>query len=516
MATEVTLPDLGDGIESGDVLEIFVSVGDVISEGQDIVEMETDKATVPVPTSVGGKVSKIVVSEGDSVPIGGVLIEVEAAAGAASEETPAEPAPQQETEAESQTETAAESEPTAESEPAAETEPAGEAESASNQAPQEAPAQPTAPAPQPSQQPAAPAPAQQSAPATPPQPATPPTGSTAPASPAPAASSSGGVIPAGPAVRRFAREVGVDLNRVSGTGEGGRITREDVLAAVRAASQPSAGGAAAANAAPQAASPAAPSAGAPAAKPSGQAQAPGTPAVDDYGPIHVERMSKIRKTISRQMHGSWSAVPRVTNFDDADITELERLRQSSKEDYAAQGLKLTTMPFLIKAIATALKHHPAINATIDEENEQLIYKDYVNIGIAVDTDRGLVVPVMKDADQLSIPEITRELSEMAGKVRSGQFAVNDLRGGTFTVSNLGAIGGQYSTPIVNVPEVAILLVGRSRKLPVVMPDDSIQPRLMMPLSISYDHRLVDGGTAARFLNDVIGYLEAPSRLLLAF
>ena len=152
---------------------------------------------------------------------------------------------------------------------------------------------------------------------------------------------------------------------------------------------------------------------------------------------------------------------------------------------------------------------------IDEENEQIIYKDYVNVGIAVDTDRGLVVPVMHGTDTMGVPEVTRGLAEMAGKVRSGQFGMQDIRGGTFTISNLGAIGGQYSTPIVNVPEVAILLVGRSRKLPVVMPDDSIQPRLMMPLSLSYDHRLVDGATAARFLNDVIGYLEAPSRLLLA-
>jgi pyruvate dehydrogenase E2 component (dihydrolipoamide acetyltransferase) len=197
------------------------------------------------------------------------------------------------------------------------------------------------------------------------------------------------------------------------------------------------------------------------------------------------------------------------------VTDLERLRQSSKDDYAAQGLKLTTMPFLIKAVATSLRHHPEVNAVVDSENEQIIYKDYVNIGIAVDTDRGLVVPVLRDVDKMGIPEIARKLAEMAGKVRSGQFAVNELRGGTFTISNLGAIGGQYSTPIVNIPEVAILLVGRSRKMPVVMPDDSIQARLMMPLSLSYDHRLVDGGTAARFLNDVIGYLQAPSRLLLA-
>jgi pyruvate dehydrogenase E2 component (dihydrolipoamide acetyltransferase) len=242
---------------------------------------------------------------------------------------------------------------------------------------------------------------------------------------------------------------------------------------------------------------------------------PGTAAQDDYGPIRVERMSKIRKTIAKQMHVSWSSVPRVTNFDDADITDLERLRSSSKEDYAAQGIKLTTMPFLIKAVATALRHNPGVNAVIDQENEQVIYKDYVNVGIAVDTDRGLVVPVMHNTDKQGIPDIARGLAQMAANVRGGQFAVSDLRGGTFTISNLGAIGGQYSTPIVNVPEVAILLVGRSRKLPVVMPDDSIQPRLMMPLSLSYDHRLVDGGTAARFLNDVISYLENPSRLLLA-
>jgi pyruvate dehydrogenase E2 component (dihydrolipoamide acetyltransferase) len=481
MATEVTLPDLGDGIESGDVLEVFVSVGEVITEGQDIVEMETDKATVPVPSSVGGTVSKIAVGEGDTVPIGGLLIEVEVSSAAT-----APPAP--------------------ESEPAPEPEPVKE------EPPEPSPApvapQPVAETPAPVTPPPAPSP--------PPVPvaATPPAVEPPVSTPATAASS-GAVIPAGPAVRRFAREVGVDLNRVTGTGQGGRISREDVLAAVRAASQSVAQPVAPARAAVAPAA-SAPAASAPASKAAAASDRPGTPATDDFGPVHVERMSKIRKTISNQMLKSWSTVARVTNFDDADVTELEHLRQTSKDDYAAQGLKLTTMPFVIKAVSTALKNHPAINATIDEENEQLIYKDYINVGIAVDTDRGLVVPVIQDADRMSIPDTTRTLAEMAGKVRSGQFGMNDLRGGSFTISNLGAIGGQYSTPIVNVPEVAILLVGRSRKLPVVMPNDSIEPRLMMPLSLSYDHRLVDGGTAARFLNDVISYLEAPSRLLLAF
>ena len=452
MATEVKLPELGDGIESGDVLEIFVSVGDVVTAGQDIVEMETDKATVPIASDVAGKVVKIIVSEGDTVAIGGAILEVEASESAAAPE-PAKTAPE-----------------------------------------------PAAKAPEPTPAPASPPPVTP----TPPAPAatTPPPATTSePTAPTPPAPSSSGTIPAGPAIRRFAREVGVDLSNVTGSADGGRITRDDVLAVVRSANK----GAPAASTAPAAAS----------NQGSSSAPLPGTADADDFGPISVERMSKIRKTISRQMHASWSTVPRVTNFDDADITNLEQLRQSSKEDYAAQGLKLTTMPFLIKAVATALRHHPSMNAIIDEQNEQVVYKNYVNIGIAVDTDRGLVVPVMQGADRMAVPEVTRSLAEMAGKVRGGSFGVSDLKGGTFTISNLGAIGGQYSTPIVNIPEVAILLVGRSRKLPVVMPDDSIQPRLMMPLSLSYDHRLVDGGTAARFLNDVIGYLEAPSRLLLA-
>ena len=472
MSTEVNLPELGDGIESGDVLEIFVAVGDVISEGQDIVEMETDKATVPVPASVGGKVTKILVNEGDTIAIGGAILEVEAAeASATATPEPATPEP-------------------ATPEPVA-TEPKPS----------------VAPTPAPAAQPATTSPAPVSQP---PVETPPPVTQTAASQPVAAASSTT-VIPAGPAIRRFAREVGVDLSQVLGSGADGRITREDVLSVVRSASQ-----SARATSATGSTTPAAKSATKLAPKTdTAAASLPGTADVDDFGPIRVERMSKMRKTISKQMHASWSTVPRVTNFDDADITDLEHLRQSSKEDYAAQGLKLTTMPFLIKAVATALRHNPAINAIIDEENEQLIYKDYVNVGVAVDTDRGLVVPVMNNADAMGIPEVTRGLAEMAGKVRGGNFGVNDLRGGTFTISNLGTIGGQYSTPIVNVPEVAILLVGRSRKLPVVMPDDSIQARLMMPLSLSYDHRLVDGATAARFLNDVIGYLEAPSRLLLA-
>ncbi len=479
-AVAIKLPELGDGISSADVLEVLVKVGDVIKNGQDIVEFETDKATMTVPTSAAGKVAKIHIKSGDTVPIGGVLIEVESDGVTAPVAAPAAAKPAEQTITAAAVSVAA---------PVA--------------------VAPTTPAPV-AVAPVAVAPAVVAPVVAVPVPApitvAPPTMSAAPVAPSvPAPTSDDELIPAGPSIRRLAREVGINLSSVAGTGDGGRITREDVLSVVRQASQ--AVRSAVSSLVPQLLnSPAATGTPAPSAT---------ATANDDFGPIRVERMTKIRKTIAAQMHASWSTVPRVTNFDDADITDLEHLRQASKDDYAAQGLKLTTMPFLIKAIATALKHHPEVNASVDSENSQIIYKEYVNIGVAVDTEAGLMVPVLRNVDRMGIPEIARALAEMAGKVRSGKFAVSELRGGTFTLSNLGTIGGQYSTPIVNVPEVAILLVGRSRKLPVVMLDDSIKPRLMMPLSLAYDHRLVDGGNAARFLNDVIGYLEAPSRLLLA-
>ncbi len=225
-------------------------------------------------------------------------------------------------------------------------------------------------------------------------------------------------------------------------------------------------------------------------------------------------MTKIRKTIAVNMLKSVSTIPHLTNFDDADITELERIRKGGLADYVDANIKLTMMPFVIKAIAQSLKLHPLLNCSVDMENEQIIYKQYVNIGMAVDTDRGLVVPVIRNADRLSIPRIAQALSTIAEQARKAQLTLDDMRGSTFTISNLGAVGGTYSTPIINHPDVAILLTGRSRKMPVVV-DDKVEIRLMMPLSLSYDHRVVDGATAARFLNEVIGYLKAPGRLLLA-
>ncbi len=479
MPTEIKLPSLGEGIESGDVLEILVKVGDVIKKDQSLVELETDKATISVPCPFAGKILSIAIKEGQTVTVGMVLATIDAAGAAAAQAPVAPPAPVAPT--------------TTPVTPKFDKTPEATA----------------TPAPVPV------APIKPMAPIVVPQA---PVALVAAVQPMTADAGSpfnDDVIPAGPAVRRFAREVGVDLVNVVGTGEGGRITREDVLAVVRHANQstrsvptsaPSTGnsGAATESTALTKAVPA-----------SKTSNLPGTPSTDAYGSTRVDPMTKIRKTIAAQMHKSWSTVPRVVNFDDADITELEAIRQANKDDYASRGIKLTSMPFLIKAVATALKHHPALNATIDMEKEQIIYKDYVNIGIAVDGEKGLVVPTLKNADKMSIPDIASALSDLSSRVRNNNYAVSDLRGGTFTISNLGAIGGTYSTPVVNVPEVAILLVGRSRKMPIVMADDSIKPRLMMPLSLAYDHRSVDGATAARFLNDIIAYLEAPSRLLLA-
>lgn len=450
MAIEVKLPNLGEGVESGDIVEVLVSEGDTVAKDQAILEIETGKATMQVPSDFAGKIVKIHVKKGDTVKNGATLLTLEGAAGGSA--PAAKPA-------------------------------APKAEAPKAEAPK--PAAPAAAKPAPVSQPAAvkpapvaPAPVK---PAPAPQPAAPV------ATLAPAEEAADGDVAAGPAVRRFAREVGVDLARVTGSGPGGRISREDVLAVVRAHSQ--------------------------GAMISGKAS-PDSSARDGYGPIRTEKMPKIRKVIAAQMHLSWTTCPRVTNFDDADITELEKIRVSSKEDYARKGIKLTALPFVLKAVAMALKSHPAVNASVDMENEQIIYKDYVNVGIAVDTERGLVVPSLRGPDQMSIPDIARALGTISDNMRDGKINAADLKGSTFTISNLGAIGGTYSTPIINVPEVAILLLGRSRKMPVVI-NDEVQVRLMMPLSMSYDHRLVDGATAARFLNDVIDYLKSPSRLLLA-
>ncbi len=229
---------------------------------------------------------------------------------------------------------------------------------------------------------------------------------------------------------------------------------------------------------------------------------------DGYGPVRRESMSKIRRVIAAHMVKSASVIPHVTNFDDADVTLLEQLRKTIPPANDGPPIKVTTMAFVIRAVAQALRRHPALNASIDEEKQEFVYKQYVNLGVAVDTPRGLMVPVLRGADQLDVPRIAVELALLAAKAREAKVSVEDLRGGTFTISNLGAVGGVYSTPIINHPEVAILLLGRSRFV-LGMHEGKIENRLMMPLSLSYDHRAVDGATAGRFLNDVIAGLQSP-------
>jgi pyruvate dehydrogenase E2 component (dihydrolipoamide acetyltransferase) len=465
MAIEFKLPNLGEGVDSGEVLSILVKEGVTIVKDQNVVELETDKATVEVPCPHAGKVTKIHVKEGQAVPIGGVLLSLETS-GAEAAAPAAKPA-----------------------------------------APAAAPAPVEAPAP-------AVVPAAASAPA--PKPATPPPTAPAPkpmvasahTSAAPAIADDDedddGLAPAaGPSIRRFARELGVDLGRVHGTGPQGRILREDVINAVRQANHMPAGAATK------------PAASATMTAPAAAPVAPGGDAsTDAYGAVRIERASKIRRTIADRMTESWTTIPQLSNFDDADITDLEKQREASKDDYARSGIKLTLLPFVLKAVALSLRKHPVLNCTYDAENGQIIYKDYVNLGVAVDTDRGLVVPVIRGVDRMTIPDIARSLAQLAANVRSNQFTLDDLRGGSFTISNLGSVGGSYSTPIVNPGEVAILLPGRSRKVAVPVAE-RFEARLMLPLSISYDHRIVDGAAAARFLNDVIEYLESPTRLLLA-
>jgi pyruvate dehydrogenase E2 component (dihydrolipoamide acetyltransferase) len=318
------------------------------------------------------------------------------------------------------------------------------------------------------------------------------------------------LIPAGPAARRLARELGVDLHQVVGSGKRGRITPEDVQAAVATPQAQPAYTGRSPTPAEGGRSPAPAEGG----RLSQRVVPPGELDEDKWGPVRLDKMSKIRRTIAAQMVKSYTTIPHVTNFDDADVTDLEHLRKNIPPGYLGEGVKLTAMPFVLKAVAMALQQHPALNASIDDEKEEVIYKQYVNIGVAVDTPRGLVVPALRNVDRLNIPQIASQLNGLAQKARSAAFTVDDLRGGTFTVSNQGAIGGAYSTPIINHPETAILLLGRSRRLPVVR-EDKVEIRLMMPLSLSFDHRLVDGAEATRFLNDVIDLLQNPGKLLLA-
>lgn len=297
-------------------------------------------------------------------------------------------------------------------------------------------------------------------------------------------------MPAAPAVRKLARERGVDISAVPGTGPGGRILREDVerFAAGEHAEPAAAPGAAL------------------------RCVSAELPDFSQYGPVRREPVPQIRKTIARQMTRAWLNVPRVTHGDVADVTDLERNRQNFNAALEPGQAKLTITAIVTKAVAVALREFPVLNCSFDAAAEEIIYKDYVHVGIAVDTPRGLVVPVLRNADKKSLPQIAADLHAIAEKARTVKFEIADLRGATFSITNVGALGGKFFTPMVNFPEVGILGLGRAKLEPAVY-EGQVVPRMMLPLALSFDHRVVDGAVAARFVSAVIRSLENPLRLI---
>ena len=422
MAIEVKVPDIGD-FKDVPVIEIHVNVGDPIRADDPLITLESDKATMDVPTDRDGTVEAVLVKLGDRVAEGSPVITLKAA----DSEAPVTPPPS----------VIAQQEP--------------------------------APAPKPTSAPPA-------------QPA---------AAAAPAADA--GLVHASPSVRRLARELEVDLAKAKGTGEKGRITKDDVKAFLRG--------------------PAAPAAAASA--PAGGMGIPEIPAQDfsKFGPVESKPLARIKRLSGPHLHRSWLNVPHVTHGDEADITELEAYRKELDAAAKEKGYRVTLLAFLMKASVSALKAFPEFNSSLAPEKDALIYKQYYNVGIAVDTPEGLVVPVFKDVDRKGIETLSKELGATSKKARDGKLGPAELQGGTFTISSLGGIGGTDFTPIVNAPEVAILGVVRSKMTPV-WDGTAFQPRLMQPLYVSYDHRVIDGALAARFTRHLCHVLEDVRRLVL--
>lgn len=455
----VVLPDVGDNIEKGTIVTILVNVGDTVTEGQPVVELETDKAVVEVPSSAAGTVQSIDVKVGDSVKVGAPLLTLSGGASSGGAAAPAA-STQSATPAGGGGDNAANIESTPDS---------GNA----GQANQIAQAQ------QETQK-------QQAVPAT--------------AAPRQEKFDGRDLVPAAPSVRRLAREMNVDLHAVQGSGPAGRISAEDVKKAVSA--QPSAVSNAPAPAAASAQTAAVPTTHSP--------QPTTLPDFSRWGQTTREDMNGIRKATVRSMTQAWTTIPMVTHFDKADITLMEETRKRFGERVEKAGGKLTMTHILMKVVANALHRFPKFNASLDIPNEQVVFKDFVNIGVAVDTPVGLLVPVVKDADKKSITEIVLDLSDLAGRARERKLKPDEMQGATFTISNLGGIGGHAFTPIVNSPEVAILGVSRGGMEPVWNKEKGeFEPRNMLPLSLTYDHRLIDGADAARFLRSICESLEDP-------
>jgi len=440
------LPNLGDGVAQGDVLKVLVKAGDTIKVDQPIVELETDKATIEVPSDVAGTVKEVKAKAGDKLKPGQVVLIMEAGAAGANGAASAPSA--------ATTASAAPAAPAAPGAPAA---------------PAERPKVVDIAAGRP-----APAPA---------------------AAPAPATASVVTSAPAAPSVRRLAREIGVDVSQVTGTGPGGRITQEDVKEfAKRVMNSFGSGGQAAA-----------------AARPAGSG--PALPDFSKWGEVERKAMSGIRRKTAEHLSHAWNTVPHVTQFDKADITNLEAMRKRYRGEAEKAGGNLTVTAVAAKVIATALKAFPQFNASVDAAGEAIVYKKYINVGIAVDTDNGLLVPVIRNADQKNLIQLSVEINVLAEKAKARKLTLDDMSGGSMSISNLGGIGGTSFTPIVNWPEVAILGISRGTNEPI-WNGTAFEPRQMLPLSLSYDHRLIDGADAIRFLRWVVEALENPFTLAL--
>ena len=428
---EVKLPELGENIESADVINVLVEKGNKIDKEQAIIEIETDKATVEVPSPVSGNVTDVLIKTGDKAKVGQVLIKVdlteESETTEIKEQFPDKPV---------------EEKITAVIEPQAGAKLQGEKEITDS-----------------SERPDTQPPINR------------------------------GAAPAAPSVRRIARELGVDIKKVKGSGPSGRISMDDVKAYVKKLNVERESG----------------------FGPGIKSEA--LPDFSRWGEVERKEMSNVRLKTAQHLSYAWAYTPHVTQFDKADITDLEGIRKDLNHKVEKAGGKLTITAILIKILTSAIKVFPQFNSSIDMEKKQLIYKKYFNIGIAVDTDHGLIVPVIKDADKKNLIQLSIEMAELAGKARDRKISLDELQGGCITITNLGGIGGTYFTPILNSPEVAILGVSRSSYEPVYH-NGNFKPRLMLPLSLSYDHRIIDGADAARFLRWVCEALEQPVKMIL--
>ena len=463
MSRPFVLPDLGEGLTEAEIVKVLVREGDIIAEDAPLLEVETDKATVEIPSPMSGRVEKIHVEPHQTVKVGQVLVTFGEAASVATKPTGKQAADTLD--------------PTRTLAPEPRTTVQG---TRARQAP--AAESPRAPA-------RAFEPAETRA---------------AVDVGAPARS---GPVPATPSTRRLSRELGVDLHAVRGTGPGGRVTDDDVRAAVA--------GGAPARGVPRTdrAAQLEPAATPAPAKPlATHVTEPPLPNFEQWGPVERQPLSHLRRTIAERMTLSATVIPHVTHFDRADITELDAIVQRNLESAKARGVTLTLTAFLLKAAALALAEHPTFNAALDAAAGQLIVKRYVHLGVAVATGRGLIVPVLRDVDKKPVIELARELGALAQRVRDGKATLDDLRGGTFTITNIGALGGTGAIPIINYPEVAILGVARARQEPVVR-DGRIEPRLLLPVSLTFDHRVADGADGARFAAAIVRRLERPELLL---